>query len=58
VSEAHAPLACRHHPQPAEHLGEVEAKDEAEAFRKAAEMYDIPSEPRNRITARKITRKD
>jgi len=36
----------------AEYLGIVEAR----ATKKAAEMYDIPPERRNRITVRKIKR--
>ena len=40
----------------AEHLGIVEAKDEAEAIKKAADMYDIPPERRNRITVRQVNR--
>jgi hypothetical protein len=41
----------------AEHLGEVEAKDEAEAIKKAAETFGIPAERQNRITVTKITKK-
>jgi len=40
----------------AEHLGEVEAKDEAEAIGKAAELYGIPPARRNRIVASKLAK--
>jgi hypothetical protein len=41
----------------AEHLGIVEARDEAEVIKKAAEMYNIPPERQNRISVRKVDNK-
>jgi hypothetical protein len=35
----------------AEHLGEVEAKDEADAIARAGKLFDIPVERQNRIRA-------
>jgi hypothetical protein len=40
----------------AEHLGTVEAATEKEAIEKAAEMFDIPPERRNRIAVQKLTK--
>ena len=40
----------------AEHLGTVEAASEKEAIEKAAKLFDIPPDRRNRITVQKISK--
>jgi hypothetical protein len=40
----------------AEHLGEVDAPDEAAAIKRAAEVFDIPPERQNRISVRRLTK--
>jgi hypothetical protein len=40
----------------AEHLGTVDAANEQDAIAKAAKLFDLPPERRNRITVEKMSK--